>query len=1417
MIGWLRERRWTVAGLAALTVLAFAQQPGRATFDTKLDLAVDPVGFMARSLHLWNPWATSGELQNQAYGYLVPMGPFFAAGQLLGLPVWFTQRLWCALLFGVAFVGVLLLARALRIGTEGSRHAAALAYALAPRMLTEIGTLSSEMLPAALLPFVLLPLVRVDRIGSPRRAAGLSALAVLAMGGINAAMVLLALVLPGLYLVTRRFTRDHLRLVAWWCAGVLSVVLWWFVPLLLLGRFSLPFLSYIESAATTTGVTSTFQVVRGTNQWVAYVVEGVPWWPAGWLLVDNPVLLVATAAVGGIGLVGLALPRLPERGFLMLGMLAGVVLLTVGFVGTLDSPLSGVARGLLDGPLAPFRNVHKLEPVLRLPLVLGFAHAVAAAARWRAAPARAWVAPAAVGLVVVVAAPAWLLHLRPGPGWTDIPAHWHQAADWLAEHDPAGRTLVVPGSGFGHYTWGRTVDEPIQPLARTAWALRNQVPLGSEGNTRVLDTVEAVLSTGRGSPALAGYLTRNGFRYLLLRNDLDRARTQAPPAAVLRAALAASPGVRLAASFGPPADARPEQRSPVDDTEAAPPAIEVYDTGAPVPRARTVDAADVATVSGGPESLLPALEQGLLAADRPAVLAGDGAGGTARVVTDGLRRRERNVGRVRDNVSQTMTADEESRQRRAALDLLPFEDEAHRTVAAYSGIRAVTASSAASYADAPGGGSQPSYQPFAALDGDDRTAWHSASFGDPRGQWLQVDLGTPRRIDAVGLSFVDDVRVGWPVARFALTTEYGTTEHDVGAGPYPLPPGGLVTTVRVTVLELAGDAVGGNVGIRSLTLPGVEPSRSLRAPADVGAGDGGPPAYAFTREHHARPACFPADGAVRCDPGLARVGEEPGGLDRLFRTPLTATYGLSVTAVARPGGRTPAPPEGVTAEASSWLAGDPRVGPWSAVDGDPRTAWLADIGDRDPRLRVRWDGEQRVDRLTFRLAGPPVAARPTVVEVLSPTEAHVADVRADGSVRFPAMTTDRLDIRVVAFDSRVFDRRGNRADAVPGFAEVTVPGVDRATVAPEFAVPCGKGPVVELDDIRFRTAVSGTLADYLSGRPLSVRICDLFAADDLRLGAGEHRLRSTPSDSFVVQDATLRPTGWAAAAPAGQRATTVDRWDETARAVTVAPGGQALLVVPENANAGWTARLGGVPLAATRVDGWQQAWIVPAGDGGTVTLDFTPDRTYRAGLAAGAAAVLVALLMAALPVRRRRPVAAPRPIGGYAVTIALAVLAVALGGVPAAVLLIAAVLLRQVRPRLLVPVAAAGMAVATAVTVVERLAGHGQAGAYGAPTQLAMLAAVCAVVAAAVRVPGAPLHQQPDGDEEARGDGGGGRDLAHAAVQPGEHQNGLDGGGHPDGGHRPQLGAGDPGVQQDLRDGEQQAGQREQPQRGGRG
>ncbi|MFV2103835.1 alpha-(1-_3)-arabinofuranosyltransferase [Micromonospora sp. LOL_024] len=1380
----LRRSPGTPLTLLLLTAIAFGQRPGQVTFDTKLDLAANPIHFMARALHLWNPEATSGELQNQAYGYLFPMGPFFAVGQLLAVPPWITQRLWTALLLVAAFYGLLRLARALNIGTEPTRYAAALGYALAPRILTEVGALSSETLAASMLPWVLLPLVTVGRIGSPRRAAALSALAVLGMGGINAAVVLLALMLPGVWLFTRRWDGPHLRLVGWWCVCVVGVCLWWIVPLLLLGQYSLPFLDHIESSTTTTAVASLFQAVRGTNQWVAYIVQGEPWWPAGWLLIDHPVLMALTAVVAMIGLAGLAGNLLPERRFLVAGFLTGLTLLTIGYVGALDSPFSEIVRDLLDGPLAPFRNVHKLDPVLRLPLMLGFAHGVDAVATrmhnalTRRRPGirlRPLVFVPVLLLVLGAAAPAWLGLLRPGPGWSDLPPQWRAAATWLADRDALARTLVVPGSGFGQYEWGRTVDEPMQVLAGAPWAVRHQVPLGSAGNTRMMDTVEQVLASGRGSAGLADLLARSGFRHLLLRNGIDRvAQADAPPVAVLRRALADSPGIARVAAFGTTDALSRTLGSPVDDGNRSLPAVEVYEVQRPVPIASAVLTADVPTVSGGPESLLPLLEQGVVERDRPVVLAGDrddspDAVGGSWIVTDGLRRRERDIGRVRDNLSQTLTANETGRQGRVALDLLPFAADRHQTTATYQGVREVTASSAVSFVDTLGP-ADPSHLPFAAVDGEYATAWHSAPLAGPIGQWLQVDLDTPRQVESVRLAFVSDLAVGWPVGRFRITTDRGSVDHEVaptlgGHSYYTLP--GATSRVRVTVLEVADGHLDGGVGIRELSIPDTEPRRALRVPADLPADLPTAASWVFSRGPAERPSCYPtpasgvdpgpgggsggagattraAGTVIRCDRFLARVGEEPLGLDRLFRNPAAGTYRMELSAVPRPGGELPLTGTKVTATSSSRLGGDPAVAAHAAIDGDPGTAWLADTGDLRPTLVLSWSGERRIDRLRLRATRSPVGSLPQRVEIRTADREVEVPVDADGTVRFPAVRTDRIEIVVRETEYRLADQRGNGWPATAGVAEVEIPAlanlmspIDADT---RLVESCGDGPTVELDGVRYETSITADLADVLAGRPVPIRVCGEGGAV-LDLPAGGHRLATYPSAGFLVQDATLRPDA-DRPSPPRSRAVTVLDWAPTDRTVRVAAGERALLVVPENANAGWTATLDGKVLTPSRVDGWQQAWVLPSGSGGELRLVFAPDEAYRGALAVGAVLVLGVLALAAWPVRRGsrpdpgRGYPIPAEAAGWAIGVLLVVLLAALGGVLPVAIVLAAMLLRQLVVRALPVVVLGGLTVATATAVAGRLQGHGQDWAYRSWVQAAMLVAIGAVVAAVVPVPG---------------------------------------------------------------------------------
>ncbi len=319
-----------------------------------------------------------------------------------------------------------------------------------------------------------------------------------------------------------------------------------------------------------------------------------------------------------------------------------------------------------------------------------------------------------------------------------------------------------------------------------------------------------------------------------------------------------------------------------------------------VPVVSATALADVPVVSGGPESLLGLLEKGLVSG--PTVLAGDASGaGSARIVTDGLRRRELNIGRMRDNVSHTLAASEETRQGRVRSDLLPFPGAEHQTVASYQGIRSVAASSGASFADTVGG-TEPSYLPFAAIDGDPATSWRSDPYGDAPGQWLEVVLDTPRRVDDVTVDFGDDLRAGLPVRLVRIATDQGAVDRELPDTPGPhrlstLP--GLTTTVRVTVLALRENYFGGAVALRELTIPGVTAQHALRAPTDVTAGP--PPVYAFDRGQGDRGACFGTGGEIRCDQFLARAGEEPHGIDRFFSTPVNAAYDLRLTARPRPG------------------------------------------------------------------------------------------------------------------------------------------------------------------------------------------------------------------------------------------------------------------------------------------------------------------------------------------------------------------------------------------------------------------------------------------------------------------------------------------------------------------------------------
>ena len=151
------QRVVVLACCLLLAAIPFATAPGDIIADTKFELVVNPSGFLSSALTLWDPQQFGG-LLNQAVGYLFPMGPFFRVLRLLSVEGWIVQRLWIGVLLIAAFAGTVRLAGRMGIGTQGTRAAAGLAYAMSPIALSIVGHMSGEFLPMAMLPWILVPL-----------------------------------------------------------------------------------------------------------------------------------------------------------------------------------------------------------------------------------------------------------------------------------------------------------------------------------------------------------------------------------------------------------------------------------------------------------------------------------------------------------------------------------------------------------------------------------------------------------------------------------------------------------------------------------------------------------------------------------------------------------------------------------------------------------------------------------------------------------------------------------------------------------------------------------------------------------------------------------------------------------------------------------------------------------------------------------------------------------------------------------------------------------------------------------------------------------------------------------------------------------------------------------------------------------
>ncbi|MEI6254063.1 MAG: hypothetical protein WCP30_14790, partial [Mycobacteriaceae bacterium] len=295
---------------------------------------------------------------------------------------------------------------------------------------------------------------------------------------------------------------------------------------------------------------------------------------------------------------------------------------------------------------------------------------------------------------------------------------------------------------------------------------------------------------------------------------------------------------------------------------------------------------------------------------------------------------------------------------------------------------------------------------------------------------------------------------------------------------------------------------------------------------------------------------------------------------------------------------------------------------------------------------VRLPRPEEVAAVRLTPSASPLPTHPTLVAIDLGDGPQVRSLSADGGPQTVALhprLTDTVRVSLLAWQD-VIDRTALGFDQLkpPGLAEVSALDKAGAPIAAADAaanrarrvdLPCGQGPVIGIAGRFLQTSVSTTVADLLDGRPIEARTCDTAP---IALPVGPQELLISPGEAFIADGAQL--AGPLARKLATARTTTAD---VTARApdrreisVPRSPVTR-VLVVPESVNPGWLAHTpDGAALTPVIVNGWQQGWVVPAGEQGTVTLSFPSNATYRAGLTAGLGLLPLLLAMALVPGRR---------------------------------------------------------------------------------------------------------------------------------------------------------------------------------------
>ena len=1333
----LLRRRSTAVSVAVLAFLAYVPvltaAPGRMPTDSKLYVYLNPGRFIVDTTTSFDPRQFAGWVPHQHIAYLWPTAPWFWLFEKIGAPDWIAHRLWIGTLLLAAGLGVRWVSRVLGLAPVAAL-VAAIVYQLSPYVLPYVSRTSVLLLPWAGLGWIVGLTVLAAQRGRWRFPAGI-ALVVLTVGAVNATALAMIIPAPTLWLAHAVWSRSITWRRALATAGKVAVLstavsLWWMAMLIIQGRRGGNVLAYSESLESVSFTSTSTEVLRGLGYWLFYVRDSFA--AATTSSLDH--LISIPVVIAGFGLVllcllGIAVSEWEHRRFAALLVGAGLVL-AVG-VHPIDdaSPLMSALLGDRESGLAlALRSSSRAVPVLMLGMALGAASLVSAARTMqfrrgsiRVGGARTSVAlAAAIGILAIVNLPA----LRNG-GFIDPalerdeqpPASWLDASAALDALPDGYRVLQVPGTEFGAYQWGYTVDQPLPALTERPLLTRDLLPLGSPAAMDLLFALDDRVQDGTLDPdAVAPIARLLGVDTIWLTNDVqfDRFRLARPELVADLLAHGDVDGLGESTSFGEPTVMLP--RGPYIDeqllgdsrigTAIAP--VQLLPVSESVPTVRVKD--EIVVVSGSGDGLVDAAGAGLIngaelirysaSLDSPEIAKELGKGASL-IVTDSNRDRAHHWRSSQDVHGATESGG-------PTVDVLRFEpadqrlpvfatsDTATQTVAIQDGpVQATASAYGEPFAYLP------EHRPVMAIDGDLTTSWVVADRSPAIGEFIRLDVSsdfdhvTLRQPDSTpGMRVITDVRVdglGNPI--LVALDERSLT----GEGQRIEVGGASGSTVDIVITGTSAPqppiaAAIGAVGFAEIDLGLASTVEVLRVPHDAtdaaGASSDNQTSYVFSRLR------ADAQDRFRSDP-------EPT-LNRQFDTAadMTSTISVSLRVTPSASGELLAGLFDERGQASGHLAGTLSARGHAAVDEDPATAWitpfdsvvgqsLADfgigsssslritqlVGHHSPvtKLRIN-DGEGAVDVV---VAGPDVT-----IEL--PRQVDVA----------------QASVTILEIDSRhSIDRRFGEPVVLPSaissidFIGSTIDESSAFTANAEC-----RDDLLELDGKPLGVSVAFDVDSALSGDYITVDVC----GGALDLNQGTHRLSTAAGhitgidiDRLVLQPSVPKNTPDSDIDPTQTVLVESGRHDRVVD-VPACPTG-CWVVLGEGFNDGWTAStlqgtLPGPELVDGNANGW---WIAPTNAATTVEIRWTPQRTLSIALFTSFFAALAAIAIVVLDRRRSsdanlRAVApelatwnpdAQRSIGivGAIATVSTALVAGWTWAIPAAMITFVAVAVGRVR------------------------------------------------------------------------------------------------------------------------------------------